>query len=229
MTLPPLRPGKHVSEACHRLSHINFRADVTGVTELSRKTSKAALNGRLLPLRSPPRLWFAWSVFWWYPHPGWANDDKVLSEPAEHFIYLFFPYGDELLLTAQRLVQHIAKCKRSDRKWGLTLSRAGSHPSRGRPPVAVCNKAARLLLLAAVFHHWIAHRCCQNSRPCVQFVFSPPLPLYPWIQWEWLCLSWTMNWCPSGCLFIYPSLKYLRHPARSGLINWDVNVGASSD
>lgn len=171
MTLPPLRPGKHVSEACHRLSHINSRTDVTGVTELPCKTSKAALNGHLLPLRSPPRLWFAWSVFWWYPHPGWANDNKVLSEPAEHFIYLFFPYGDELLLTAQRLVQHIAKCKRSDRKWGLTLSRAGSHPSRGRPPVAVCNKAARLLLLAAVFHHWIAHRCCQNSRPCVQFVF----------------------------------------------------------
>lgn len=41
--------------------------------------------------------------------------DKVVSEPAEYFI-LFFPYGDELLVTAQWLVQHIAKCKRSDHK-----------------------------------------------------------------------------------------------------------------
>lgn len=132
---------KYVSEACHWVSHINSRTPP--------QTSKPALNGHLLPSCSlrcfdlhGQFLMISASCLGERLHSRLF--DKVLSEPAEYFI-LFFPYGDELLLTAQRLVQHIAKCKRSDHKWGLTLSRAGSHPSQGRPPVAVCNNAARLL------------------------------------------------------------------------------------
>lgn len=205
---------KQISEACHRVTHINFHMDVLALLP-PMFDLKPDIRGhlKLCSLWRPclPVAWLACLNIRWYRHRGFSATVER-PEPLGQSFQWAGPvfYGDELLLTAQWLAQRIAKCKRSGRKWGLTLSRAGSHPSKGRPPVAMYNKAAYLLLpplsLSAVFHHRIAHRRCRNSCGCV-YSFS----LYPWIQWKWLCLSWTMNGCPSGCLFIHPSLKYLRH------------------
>lgn len=60
--------------------------------------------------------------------------------------------------------------------------------------------------LAAIFHHWIAHRRCQNSRPCVQFFFFSP---FVSLDTAGMALSVLDNESVSIWLFVYPSVTQI--------------------
>lgn len=184
MMLPLLSPGNSSQRPV--IGSNTYIPSLTAcVPELCRKPQKPALNGHLHPSCSLRRLDLPGQFFWWYPHPAWVHDYtgcvtacfsiKFSESRLSIFISFFFLMGTNCSW------QHSGWSNISANVKGLTTNEVWPYQEPGPihlmadllSPCATTLPASSVSL-AAIFHHWIAHRPCQNSRPCVQFFFSPP-------------------------------------------------------
>lgn len=164
-------------------------------------------------------VWSAWPVFWWYPHPAWVTDYAGVWQQAfsikfavSRLSVLFFIF---FLMGTNCSWQHRGWSNISPNVKGLTANEVWPYQEPGPihlkadllSPCAT-TLAASSVSLAAVFHHWIALRRCQNSRPCVQcfFFFSS---LFVSLDTVGMALSFLDNEWVSIWLFVYPSVTQI--------------------
>lgn len=175
---------KFVSEACHWVQYIHSISDGLRSRTLP-QTSKTCPERTSSSLLLAAAAWSARPVFLMISASCLGARlhrlrdsllfDKVLREPAEYFISFFFLMGTNCSW------QHSGWSNISANVKGLTTNEVWPYQEPGPihlmadllSPCATTLPASSVSL-AAIFHHWIAHRPCQNSRPCVQFFFSPP-------------------------------------------------------
>ena len=138
------------------------------------------------------------------PGMSWCGKEEKLVwnvlHPAEYHSFVFWRRGDYCSWQSDGRVSRPTLCKnkRSGRSWGLTLSIARAHPSKGRP----CRRVRQGCFLSFLSPYFFppSLNCCSEVHRSASMCLSPPSHTHTHTQK--LFLSRGVNLYPSGCLFI---------------------------